>query len=171
MAESVTIKDHQIDDITSFLLSGKLFRPNKVEIKPWMEMVSDFEQAFNYSSIQYDDKFEAWGDLGENENGEMMGPFWTASNYKQKNDEFSQVVEPIMEQLELKLATNGRINDDIRAATESDFYMIFKSRFFGGNKSESFLAKLLQGYKTGGWPCGWIEGKFPEGKMVIYMPK
>jgi hypothetical protein len=36
--------------------------------------------------------------------------------------------------------------------------------------SNTFCETVLDVYKNGGWPCGWIQGDYPQGHLVIFDP-
>jgi hypothetical protein len=50
---------------------------------------------------------------------------------------------------------------------EGDFFNIIKD--YGNNSSEhSFWRSLWSAYSVGGWPCGWIEGVYPAGRLAVF---
>lgn len=38
-----------------------------------------------------------------------------------------------------------------------------------GEKYANYISEILNGYRIGGWPCGW-RGEFPQGNALVYWP-
>ena len=60
----------------------------------------------------------------------------------------------------------GRLPEDFAIEIEQDLNMIRRFRGVLG-ETPHMMNTLFMMYRSGGFPCGW-DGKFPEGKMVVY---
>jgi hypothetical protein len=55
----------------------------------------------------------------------------------------------------------GSVQWDIHSAIMEDTYAFLNHPFV-------FFSQLLQIYEAGHLPCGWVDGKYPKGVLLIY---
>lgn len=48
----------------------------------------------------------------------------------------------------------------------SDMHHVLRARAVGG-RSGGFAEQMIEAYREGYWPCGWV-GEFPEGRPLTY---
>lgn len=48
-------------------------------------------------------------------------------------------------------------------------FLTFAAYHIFAKEKDKFIEMQLEVYQNGGFPCGW-EGKYPDGKMVVYSP-
>lgn len=60
-----------------------------------------------------------------------------------------------------------KLIDKVGGDVEGDFLNIVKDH---GNNSvhHDFWQSLWSAYQTGGWPCGWVDGVFPAGRLAVF---
>ncbi|MES9684504.1 hypothetical protein CN514_08615 [Bacillus sp. AFS001701] len=77
------------------------------------------------------------------------------------NNEIVPKLELIKEQNELDQDFIGTVSWDILGAIMEETYKNCKKR-------PTFFLELLRIYESGNFPCGWKNGKFPEGDLVVF---
>ena len=116
------------------------------------EVIHDYDEA-------YENAFDRWVDILENNAGKLRGIIYEHDNYAELNKIANHIEIPELYDIEFTV-DDVSVKEEIR----SEIKLCVKSRFICG-KENVFFESLFKAYKLGGWPCGWKNGK-----IIVYVP-
>ncbi len=116
------------------------------------EVIHDYDEA-------YENAFDRWVDILEDNAGELRGIIYEHDNYAELNKIVNHIEIPELYDIEFTV-DDVSVKEEIR----SEIKLCVKSRFICG-KENVFFESLFKAYKLGGWPCGWKNGK-----IIVYVP-
>ena len=116
------------------------------------EVIHDYDEA-------YENAFDRWVDILENNAGKLRGIIYEHDNYAELNKIANHIEIPELYDIEFTV-DDVSVKEEIR----SEIKLCVKSRFICG-KENAFFESLFKAYKLGGWPCGWKNGK-----IIVYVP-
>lgn len=139
--------------------SGVLLRGNPASdgAGRW-HVVRDPEQAEALAWHADDSVDVVWNDLREQQTANIVfegeGEVW---------DYWETTLSP---QFDAYLSERGW--SDLYDDVVGDLYYICCNRYF--NSGHRLWDEMLEVYRAGGWPCGWIGGEYPEGCLAAFLP-
>ena len=118
----------------------------------------EYEVIYDYDEA-YENAFDRWVDILENNAGKLRGIIYEHDNYAELNKIANHIEIPELYDIEFTV-DDVSVKEEIR----SEIKLCVKSRFICG-KENVFFESLFKAYKLGGWPCGWKNGK-----IIVYVP-
>lgn len=126
------------------------------------EIIHDFdkayENAFEEFFVYVDDEEYSWGDILENNMRLVWKKVFNEENYQEYNKQINKIKIP-------DIHVEEGMDDSVYSEISYELLLCAKARFVCGY-TNIFFEKLFKVYKTGGWPCGWNNGK-----IIVYVPK
>lgn len=127
------------------------------------EVIHNLEEAkFNVFEAFFDYKDEeglSWGDILE----ENMAKLWKSVFESDNSSNLTKLINGLTI-LEINIDNNDE-NFDMIDEIEYELMLCAKSRLICGKDNE-FFESLFKAFMSGGWPCGWIDGK-----IIVYVPE
>lgn len=138
--------------------SGVLLRGTAPGVASRWHIVRDREEAQALAWSANDSVEATWNDLREQQTANIVfereGKVW---------DYWEMTLSPRFDAY-LSERGWGDLYDDV----VGDLYYICCNKHFCSG--QRLWDEMLEAYRAGGWPCGWLDGEYPEGRLAAYMP-
>lgn len=122
------------------------------------QRVRDLQQAQALAWHADDSVENVWNDLRE-----QQAAYIVFDGEKQAWDHWESTLSP---QFDGFLADRGW--EDLSDDVVGDLYYICCNRYF--QCGHTLWDQMLDVYRAGGWPCGWVDGEFPQGRLAVFLP-
>jgi len=153
-----------VEEVINYILSNQLFQGNK-QLKDEFSIINNFEQAQEIAWTQELDIVDTlWEYIKSSEDSGIIGKVYE-KDLRSVERELKELFDPA-ESYSKDFFPSGYL--DIIEEVQGDIFMCAIDRLVNG-KTNNFYEKLFRIYQSGGWPCGW-EGKYPDGKIIAYIP-
>ncbi|MBU3177796.1 hypothetical protein KPL47_15805 [Clostridium estertheticum] len=153
-----------VQEVIDYIKHSRLFERLQ-SLNNYVKIINDYDKAQEIAWTQNLNVVETlWEYVKSSETSEIIGKVYEknllSSDYELKdifdaNENYSDDFIP-----------SGYL--DIIEEVQGDLYMCALNRLVNG-KTDNFYENVFDVYKAGGWPCGW-EGKYPNGKIIGYIP-
>lgn len=161
----------KVQEVLDFACRGQILNiPPRVADRSLI-VVNDFDRAMYWARNEDieeggDEDIPTWSDVRSKEMATIYEKRYALHGLDwDVGAELSELLTPLYECLCAKLPDQyDRILDDIVGELHGCAYA--RALDPAGNP---FFERLLNIYRAGGWPCGW-DGRYPDGKLVVYVP-
>lgn len=145
------------------LLRRDVVAPDWLGVKP-IYSIEDISDDYREPSLELED-YTNWRDLRK---FQLYAYYDFTREKKIDGRQYELDMEVIDDQLHplMEQQILGQIPEEFVIEIEQDLNMIRRFRGVLG-ETPHMMNTLFMMYRSGGYPCGW-DGKFPEGKMVVY---
>jgi glycosylphosphatidylinositol transamidase (GPIT) subunit GPI8 len=156
------------DAVLSELISTNWFRNVGNEVEQNVKRLSNWKEAIDAcSSIEWENfRLDRGNELSEELSAKDL------DRYASWNDlalEIKFKAEPLFEKQLKEVKIFEAYPKKLLSCVRWDVLHICLEAEFGNIVQSSFYLNHLKPiYVSGHFPCGWTEGKYPEGRLVIY---
>lgn len=120
-------------------------------------VVTKFEDAINFATVQHSDQFMRWEDLRQGE----------ASNIKIDSKQQGEIGDLWEEYIYDDLISSiPSYFLDAQGDIEGDLYLSCCNIFF--KKDNYLFNQIYNAYSHGLWPCGWTTQDISTGKLIAF---
>jgi hypothetical protein len=128
---------------------------------PWFENIG--EPVGSDQVVQVSSWEEAWQRLQE--------LAWTHLPFHKQVDQGHPVWSLAYDRALKAVAASGRdhqLEEGVSVGMQAAWDAAGAAYEIAAGRPDGFYNQLLNWYRKGHWPCGWEQGSYPEGKLVVY---
>jgi hypothetical protein len=108
----------------------------------------------------------SWNDAWEN----LQNENWINASFHNHVDSMNPVWDIAYDKALLAVSKSincHKIEEGISVADAVAYDVAAAAVEIATQSADTFFLNLMEWYRLGHWPCGW-EGKYPEGKLIVY---
>lgn len=177
--EYESILKEKVKFFKNFISSGK-FLSGKFKLHGYLT-INQLDVAIDLYELDYhiNNDYYVYGELIQRVEYSAFVPYYEDIKLHDKVLKiWDHIDDEIWNHVNFTIEKKGLSLENINEFIYVDFiniiaYIAYKELALGkeiSKQDSEFLEKQIEVYQNGGFPCGW-QGEYPEGKMIVFLPK